>query len=113
MSDDIRTTARSEAQQIVGEAEGRADLLIEKARTRLDDVEREIEHLRTRRRETEVEIEDSIRSMQQTLEQVRAQEHQEDRIHLMRPRSRAAEGSPEDEEEPKDALELKRSDGQS
>ncbi len=113
MSDEIRSTARSEAQEIVRDSEQRADLLIEKARTRLADVEREIEHLRTRRRQTEVEIEDSIKSMQHTLDEVRAQKDRDDRVRFMPPRTRSPESPEGVEPGADDEPELRLRDGQS
>lgn len=113
MADEIRATAEHEARDIVRDAETRADLLIQKAETRLGDLEREIEHLRERRRETEVEVESSITALQQTLDGIRTRQAQErdDRIRVLRPRSR--DSSPSDRDAPRLPPEPFRREGQS
>jgi cell division initiation protein len=77
VGDDMRDTAQKEAARIVREAEGRADLLIEKAQARLEDIEREIDGLRLKRREAEVSIEATISTLHNTLDFVREQERRE------------------------------------
>ena len=77
VGDDMRDTAQKEAARIVREAEGRADLLIEKAQARLEDIEREIDGLRLKRREAEVSIEATISTLHNTLDFVREQERKE------------------------------------
>jgi cell division initiation protein len=88
LADDIREAAQQEARIIAREAESRADLLLEKAQARLDDLERQITDLRLKRRGVEATIEASIASLHQTLEFIRGQERtdREDRILLHRPR---------------------------
>lgn len=51
VSDDIRSNAEEQARQIIREAEGRSDLLLQKTQARLEDVQREIDGLRMKRRE--------------------------------------------------------------
>ena len=77
VGDDMRLTATNEAARIVREAEGRADLLVEKAQARLEDIEREIDGLRLKRREAEVSIEATISTLHNTLDFVREQERRE------------------------------------
>ena len=77
VGDDMRDTAQNEAARIVREAEGRADLLVEKAQARLEDIEREIDGLRLKRREAEVSIEATISTLHNTLDFVREQERRE------------------------------------
>ena len=77
VGDDMRLNATNEAARIVREAEGRADLLIEKAQGRLEDIEREIDGLRLKRREAEVSIEATISTLHNTLDFVREQERRE------------------------------------
>jgi len=77
VGDDMRDTAHKEATRIVREAEGRADLLVEKAQARLEDIEREIDGLRLKRREAEVSIEATISTLHNTLDFVREQERRE------------------------------------
>lgn len=89
LADEIRDTAEKEARIVAREAEARADMLLEKAHTRLEEVEREISELRLKRRNVEGTLEASINSLQMTLEFIRSQERsdRDDRILLHRPRS--------------------------
>ena len=77
VADDMRENATQEAARIVREAEGRADLLIERAQSRLEDIEREIDGLRLKRREAETSIEATISTLHHTLDFVREQERRE------------------------------------
>ena len=49
------------------EAEGRADLLLQKSQSRLDEVQREIDGLRMKRREVENDIEALVWTLTTTL----------------------------------------------
>src|SRR5438477_2558279 len=88
LSEDIKANAELEARRIVREAEGRSDLLLEKTQARLEDIQREIDGLRLKRKDVETTIESSISALRNTLEFVREQEARErdDRILLHRPR---------------------------
>lgn len=88
LSDDIKEHAGEEARRIVREAEGRADLLLEKTRLRLDDVQREIDGLKLKRREVETSIEATIQTLRNTLDYVKERDTREgeERILLHRPR---------------------------
>jgi len=88
LADDIREAAKHEAKILVREAEARASLLLEKAQGRLEEIEREINDLRVKRRNVEGTIEASITSLQHALEFVRAQDKRDrdERILLHRPR---------------------------
>ncbi len=94
LADEVKEQAQKEAAIILREAEGRADLLLQKAQTRLEDMQREIDGLRMKRREAENEIESLVRTLNTTLEFIRDQDSRlrEDRILLHRPR--AAEPAP-------------------
>lgn len=72
----------------VREAEGRADLLLQKAQARLDEIEREIHELKLRRRDVEATLEASISALTNALEFVRTKEQGErdDKLLLHRPR---------------------------
>jgi cell division initiation protein len=98
VSDDIRTTADAQARQIVREAEGRSDLLLQKTQARLEDVQREIDGMKMKRREVETTLESTIASLRNTLEFVREQEQREreDKILLHRPRP--AEAPPQQQQ---------------
>lgn len=80
VADDLRDTAQAEALRIVREAEGRAELMQQKAQARLEDVQREIDGLKMKRRETETGVEALISTLQNTLEFIREQEVREERI---------------------------------
>ncbi len=87
VADEMRETAERDAERMMREAETRADLLIQKAQGRLEDLQREIEGLRSRRRETETSVEAIINALKNTLDFVREQDARErdDKIRLMRP----------------------------
>lgn len=88
LSEDIRLTAEHQAASIVKEAEGRSDLLLHKAQARLEDVQREIDGLRLKRRDVEASIEATIAALRNAIEFVREQEQRDrdERILLHRPR---------------------------
>ena len=87
LSDQMREAAQTEAKMIVREAQGRSDLLLQKAQARLEDVEREIVELRLRRRGVEGSVEASIQALHHALEFIREQDRQpEGEVHLHRPR---------------------------
>ena len=73
-ADDVKEHAQTEAGLIIREAEGQRDLLLQKAQARLEDVQREIEGLRMKRREVENDIEALIRTLNTTLEFIRDQD---------------------------------------
>jgi cell division initiation protein len=88
LSDDIKATAGKEAERIVREAEGRSQLLLDKTQSRLEDVQRDIDGLRLKRKDVETTIESTIAALRNTLEYVREQElrDRDERILLHRPR---------------------------
>jgi len=88
LSEDIRANAEKEALRIVNEAEGRSQLLLDKTQSRLEDVQREIDGMKLKRRDVEVSVESIIQTLKNTLEYVREQEQREreERILLHRPR---------------------------
>jgi cell division initiation protein len=88
LSDDIKATAGKEAERIIREAEGRSQLLLDKTQARLEDVQRDIDGLRLKRKDVETTIESTIAALRNTLEYVREQESRdrEERILLHRPR---------------------------
>ena len=103
LSDDIKASAELEARRIIREAEGRSDLLLEKTQSRLEDIQREIDGLRLKRRDVENSIESTMQALRNTLEYVREQETRErdDKILLHRPRH--VEPSVADQREPLEA----------
>jgi cell division initiation protein len=88
LSDDIRANADEEAARVVRDAEARSGLLLEKAQSRLEDVQREIDGLKLKRRDVEASLESTIQALRNALEFVREQEQRErdDKILLHRPR---------------------------
>ena len=91
LADDIREGAQQDAARIVREAEGRADLLLQKTQARLEDVQREIDGLKMKRREVETSIGALVSTLENTLQFVREQDarEREDRVLLHRPRAAA------------------------
>jgi len=91
LADDIRENAQQDAQRIVREAEGRSDLLLQKAQMRLEEVQRDTDSLKIKRREAEQSLEAIINTMKNTLEYVREQDarDRDDKIRLLRPRGSA------------------------
>jgi cell division initiation protein len=77
VADDMRDTATKDAERILREAEGRADLLVQKAQARHEEIERDIDGLRLKRREVETNVEAAISSLHNTLDFIREQERRE------------------------------------
>ena len=76
LSDEMKEAAQAEAKMIVREAQGRSDLLLQKAQARLEEVERDINEMRLRRRGVEGSLEASIQSLYHALEFIREQDEQ-------------------------------------
>jgi cell division initiation protein len=92
LADEIKEHANQEAALILREAEGRADVLLQRSNARLEDVQREIDGLRMKRREVETTVEALVSTLNNTLEFIREQDarHREERVLLHRPRTEAA-----------------------
>ena len=87
LSDEMKESAQAEARMIVREAQGRSDLLLQKAQARLEELDRDISELRLRRRGVEGSLEASIQSLHHALEFIRERDKQpEGEVHLHRPR---------------------------
>ena len=86
LADEVRAAAENEGKMIVREAQGRADLLLQKAGARLEEIERDITELRLRRRGVEGSLESSIQALYHALEFIREQDKPDDRVLLHRPR---------------------------
>src|ERR1041385_1656750 len=82
IADDMRETAQKEAERLLREAEGRVELMMQKAQAKTEDIEREIDGLRIKRREAEASLEATIAALNNTLDFIREQERREreDRI---------------------------------
>jgi cell division initiation protein len=88
LADDIKAGAEKEADRVIKDAAVRSQLLIEKAEARLEDVQREIDGLKLKRRDVETSLESTIQTLRNSLEYVKEQEirEREDKILLHRPR---------------------------
>jgi cell division initiation protein len=88
VADDTRANAEEEARRIVREAQSRSEMLLEKTQARLEDVQREIDGLKLKRREVETSLESTIQTLKNTLDYVREQDarDREDRVVAYRPR---------------------------
>jgi cell division initiation protein len=89
LADDIRANAEEEARRIVRDAQTRSELLLQRTEARLEDIQREIDGLKLKRRDVETTIESTIQTLRNTLEYVKEQEtrEREDKILLHRPRA--------------------------
>jgi cell division initiation protein len=74
MADDIRERAEQDAKRVIAEAEGRAALLVEKSHLRIEEMRREMDALRAKRREVEASIEGIINTLNKTVQTVREQD---------------------------------------
>ena len=90
LADEVKEAAQNEAKMVVREAHGRADLLLQKAQVRLEEVERDINELRLRRRDVEGSLEASIQSLYRALEFIRDQDRPDEKLLLHRPRQSEA-----------------------
>jgi cell division initiation protein len=86
LADEIKEAAQNEAKLIIREAQGRADMVVQKSQSRLDDIERDINELRLRRRGVESSLEASIQALYHALEFIREQERPDDKVLRHRPR---------------------------
>jgi cell division initiation protein len=88
LADDMRQNAEEEARRVIRDAQGRSELLLEKTQARLEDVQREIDGLKLKRRDVETSIEAIMQTLRNSLEFVKEQEarEREDKILLHRPR---------------------------
>ncbi len=103
LADELKEAAQTESKLIIREAQGRADLLLQKAQGRLDEIERDINEMRLRRRDVEGSLESSIQSLYRALEFVREQDRSDDKVLLHRPRQNdQPAAAPQHWQEPKE-----------
>jgi cell division initiation protein len=95
VSEDIRANADVQARQILRDAEGRSDLLLQKTQARLEDVQREIDGMRLQRREVETTLESMISALRNTLEFVREQGLREREEKILLHPQRTSEPQPD------------------
>jgi cell division initiation protein len=88
LADDIAGNANEEARRVLRDAQSRSDLLLEKTQARVEDIQREIDGLKLKRRDVETTIESTIQTLRNTLEFVREQDARDREIKklLTRPR---------------------------
>jgi cell division initiation protein len=88
LSEELKEAAHSEAKLIIREAQGRADVLIQKAQVRLDELDHDVSELKLRRRDAEGTVEATIQALYRALEFMRDQDQtrSEEKVFLHRPR---------------------------
>ena len=93
VADDLRCRAEEDAQRIIREAESRSEVLLQKTQARVEDVQRDIDGLKLKRRDAEMSLESTIQTLRNTLDFVRDQNAREaeDKLVLHRPRLIEAE----------------------
>jgi cell division initiation protein len=91
LADDLKENAAQEALRIIRDAEARAEVLVQKAQVRLDEVQREIDGLKMKRRDAEASIEGTIAALNHTLAFIREQDQRDrqEKIVTHRPRLEA------------------------
>lgn len=93
LADEIREHAEQESRRVLDDAENRAQLVLQQAQGRVEDVQREIDALKLKRKDVETTLQSTIATLRNALEFVREQEQKEreDKILLHRPRAAAVE----------------------
>jgi cell division initiation protein len=88
VSGELKEAAQTEAKLIVREAQGRADLLLQKTQNRLEELEHDVNEMKLRRRDAEGALESTIQALYRALEFVRDQEQSrtDEKLLLHRPR---------------------------
>lgn len=87
-ADEMRQNAEQVAARIVRDAEGRVELMLQRAQAKVEDIDREIDGLRIKRREAEISLQATISALQNTLDFIREQERRErdERVVQHRPK---------------------------
>lgn len=85
VADEIKDQASDEAQRLLRDAELRADLIVQKSQGRMEDMQREIDGLRAKRREVETGVEALVNSLQATLTFIKDQDgkQRDDKVLLL------------------------------
>ena len=86
LADDMRAGAEENALRIVRDAEHRSRLLLDKTQARVEDVQRDIDGLKLRKRDIEATLEASIQALRNTLDFVRDQDDRDEKLLTYRPR---------------------------
>jgi cell division initiation protein len=93
LSGELKESATNEAKLIVREAQGRADLLLQKTQSRLEELDHDINEMKLRRRDAEGSVEATIQALYRALEFIRDQDQTrsgDDKLLLHRPRQTEA-----------------------
>ena len=91
LSEEIKAGAEESALRVVREAESRSALLLDKSQARVEDIQRDIDGLKLKRRDVEASIEATIQALRNTLEFVREQDARDRDEKLLTYRPRPAE----------------------
>ena len=96
LSDELKEAAQTEAKLIVREAQGRADLLLQKTQVRLEEMDHDINEMKLRRRDAEGAVEGTIQALYRALEFIRDQDltRSDEKVLLHRPRQADQAGAP-------------------
>jgi cell division initiation protein len=96
LSDELKDAAQTESKLIIREAQGRADLLLQKTQVRLEEMDHDINEMRLRRRDAEGAVEATIQALYRALEFMRDQEltRSEEKVLLHRPRQTEQPAAP-------------------
>ena len=88
LAGEVRESADTEAKLIVREAQQRADVLLQKAQLRIEELEHDINEMKLRRRDAEGSVEATIQALYRALEFMRDQDQSrsDERVLLHRPR---------------------------
>ncbi|MGC4085668.1 MAG: hypothetical protein QM736_26965, partial [Vicinamibacterales bacterium] len=76
---------------LVREAESRSVVLLEKSQARIEDIQRDIDGMKLKRRDVETSLEASIQALRNTLDFVREQDGRDRDEKLLHNRPRVAE----------------------
>jgi cell division initiation protein len=81
-TDDMKENATQEAVRIVREAEGRAELIVQRAEARRDEIESDLTTLKGKRTDAQVSVEAIIATLRSTLDEFReqARANEDDRV---------------------------------
>ncbi len=91
LADDIKANADEESRRILADAQSRAELIVERAESRLRELQHEIDALKQKRKDVETSLAGTIQTLTNALEFVREQSARErddrdDKVLLHRPR---------------------------
>jgi cell division initiation protein len=89
LADEIKGSAEQEAGRILRDAETRAELTLQKAQGRLEEIHREVDGIRLKRKDAEASLESTIAALRNSLDFIRQQDikEREEKIVVHRPRA--------------------------